>query len=62
MSSTKRSDPVQTASERLASLLSRLPPGPVAVAFSGGADSLALALLARQLRQRRVELYTVEHN
>lgn len=62
MSSTKRSDPVQTASERLASLLSRLPPGPVAVAFSGGADSLALALLAGQLRQRRVELYTVEHN
>lgn len=62
MSSTAEGNSPKSAERRIAELLAPLPPGPVALAFSGGPDSLALALLAGRATERQLLLCNVEHN
>ncbi|MFW6339168.1 MAG: ATP-binding protein, partial [Alkalispirochaetaceae bacterium] len=62
MSSTEESERLKTLAALVSESLSELPPGGVGVGFSGGPDSLALAILLAEARgEREVVLLHVEH-
>ncbi|MFP4534097.1 MAG: tRNA lysidine(34) synthetase TilS [Spirochaetaceae bacterium] len=62
MSSTEESERVRTLAAQVSESLSELPAGGVGVGFSGGPDSLALAILLAEARgEREVVLLHIEH-